>query len=119
VCVCGGGGVHTQDQSPQVGLQALELIGVILLLFLCDPPGVLVRRVHQALLVQPPPRGGLEGRRGGGKEGRRKQEKTDINHEQLTASSVEAELQGLGALPSWSRLWSRSRPARSEALGEP
>lgn len=34
--------VHTQDESPQVRLQALELISVILQLFLCDPPGVIL-----------------------------------------------------------------------------
>lgn len=43
----------TQDEGAQVGLQAPELIGVILQLFLCDPPGVTVGVVVQALLVQP------------------------------------------------------------------
>lgn len=52
VCVCVGG-VRTQDESPQVRLQALELISVILQLFLRDPPGVIVRIVHYTLLVQP------------------------------------------------------------------
>lgn len=46
-------GALTQDESPQVRLQALELISVILQLFLCDPPGVIVSIVHSALLVQP------------------------------------------------------------------
>lgn len=43
----------TQDEGAQVRLQAPELIGVILQLFLCDPPGVTVGVVVQALLVQP------------------------------------------------------------------
>lgn len=46
-------GVRTQDEGPQVRLQALELISVILQLFLCDPPGVIVRIVHDSLLLQP------------------------------------------------------------------
>lgn len=32
----------TQDERPQVRLQTLELVGVILQLFLRDPPGVAV-----------------------------------------------------------------------------
>lgn len=47
-----GVGVRTQDESPQVRLQALELISVILQLFHCDPPGVIIRIVHYTLLVQ-------------------------------------------------------------------
>lgn len=42
----------TQDEGSQVGLQAPELIGVIVQLFLCDPPGVSVG-------VQPLRGGGL------------------------------------------------------------
>lgn len=49
----------TQDEGAQVGLQAPELIGVILQLFLCDPPGVTVGVFLQALLVQPLWWGGL------------------------------------------------------------
>lgn len=36
----------TQDESPQVRLQTLELVCVILQLFLCNPPGVAVRVVR-------------------------------------------------------------------------
>lgn len=43
----------TQNESPQVWLQALELVCVILQLFLCDHPGVTVRTVCYDLLVQP------------------------------------------------------------------
>lgn len=53
MCKCSrsGGGAHTENQGPQVRLQGLELIGVILQLFLCDPPGVIVRIVNDALLL--------------------------------------------------------------------
>lgn len=51
---CAGvGAPPTQDEGPQVRLQAPELIGVILQLFLCYPPGVAVGVVRYALLVQP------------------------------------------------------------------
>lgn len=45
--------VHTQDESPQVRLQALELISVILQLFLCDPPGVILSIIWNSLLLEP------------------------------------------------------------------
>lgn len=43
----------TQYEGVQIGLQAPELVGVILQLFLCDPPGVTVGVVVQVLSVQP------------------------------------------------------------------
>lgn len=52
-------GIHTEDESPQVGLQGLKLVGVVFLLFLCDPPGVVIRVLHHTLLIQPLHGGGL------------------------------------------------------------
>lgn len=53
----------TQDERPQVRLQTLKLVCVILQLFLCDPPGVAVCVVRCGLLVQLLRRAGLGGKK--------------------------------------------------------